>query len=52
MNKDIVLIVHAAAQPSHDWAAKDPTVDFGVNGQGTLVMLEALRKLSPQAVFI
>lgn len=51
-NKDIVLIVHAAAQPSHDWAVKDPMVDFGVNAQGTLVMLEALRKFSPRAVFI
>jgi len=51
-NRDVVLIVHAAAQPSHDWAAKDPTVDFEVNAQGTLVMLEALRKFSPRAVFI
>jgi len=51
-NRDIALIVHAAAQPSHDWAAKDPAVDFGVNAQGTLVMLEALRKFSPRAVFI
>ena len=50
--KDIVLIVHAAAQPSHDWAAKDPTVDFGVNAVGTLVLLEALRQFCPQAVFI
>jgi CDP-paratose 2-epimerase len=50
--KDIALIVHAAAQPSHDWAAKDPMVDFGVNAQGTLVMLEAARKFSPEAVFI
>lgn len=50
--KNIVLIVHAAAQPSHDWAAKDPMVDFGVNAVGTLVLLEALRKFSPQAVFI
>ena len=51
-NKDIALIVHVAAQPSHDWAVKDPMVDFGVNAQGTLIMLEALRKFSPQAVFI
>ena len=51
-SKDIALIVHAAAQPSHDWAARDPMVDFGVNAQGTLVMLEALRKFSPHAVFI
>jgi len=51
-DKDIVLIVHAAAQPSHDWAAKDPAVDFGVNAAGTLVLLEALRRFCPQAVFI
>lgn len=50
--KDIVLIVHAAAQPSHDWAARDPKVDFGVNAVGTLVLLEALRQFCPQAVFI
>lgn len=51
-NKDIALIVHAAAQPSHDWAAKDPTVDFGVNASGTLVLLEAFRQFCPEAVFI
>ncbi len=51
-NKDIALIVHAAAQPSHDWAAREPAIDFGINAQGTLVMLEALRKLSPRSVFI
>jgi len=51
-NKNIVLVVHAAAQPSHDWAAKDPKVDFGVNAAGTLVLLEALRNFCPQAVFI
>lgn len=50
--KDIALVVHTAAQPSHDWAAKDPATDFGVNAQGTLVMLEALRRFSPEAVFI
>ena len=50
--KDIVLIVHAAAQPSHDWAAKEPAVDFSVNATGTIVLLEALRRFSPQAVFI
>ena len=49
---DIVLIVHAAAQPSHDWAAKDPSIDFGVNALGTLVMLEALRKYAPDSAFI
>jgi len=51
-HKDIALIVHVAAQPSHDWAVKDPMVDFGVNAQGTLIMLEALRKFAPHAVFI
>ncbi|MDD5078450.1 MAG: NAD-dependent epimerase/dehydratase family protein [Candidatus Omnitrophica bacterium] len=50
--KDIALVVHAAAQPSHDWAAGNPSLDFGVNAQGTLVMLEALRKFAPGAVFI
>ncbi|MBP7836365.1 MAG: NAD-dependent epimerase/dehydratase family protein, partial [Candidatus Omnitrophica bacterium] len=48
----LTLIIHSAAQPSHDWAARDPKVDFGVNAAGTLVLLEALRKHSPQAVFI
>ncbi|MCX5700856.1 MAG: NAD-dependent epimerase/dehydratase family protein [Candidatus Omnitrophica bacterium] len=51
-SSDIALIVHAAAQPSHDWAAKDPMVDFSVNAQGTLVLLEAFRKSCPKAVFI
>jgi len=50
--KDIGLIIHAAAQPSHDWAAKEPYVDFGVNAQGTLIMLENTRQYSPDAVFI
>src|SRR5688500_3909851 len=37
---DISLIVHAAGQPSHDWAAKDPLTDFAVNANGTLNLLE------------
>lgn len=48
----IALIVHAAAQPSHDWAAKEPATDFGVNAIGTLVMLEAARRHCPDAVFV
>ncbi len=48
----VSLIVHAAAQPSHDWAAQDPQTDFSVNATGTLILLEALRKFCPQAVFI
>jgi CDP-paratose 2-epimerase len=38
---DLELIVHTAAQPSHDWAASDPQTDFGVNANGTLNLLEA-----------
>jgi len=49
---DIALIIHAAAQPSHDWAAKDPFKDFTVNANGTLVMLEMTRKHCPGAVFV
>lgn len=48
----IELIIHAAAQPSHDWAASNPTVDFTVNANGTSVMLEATRQFAPEAVFI
>ncbi len=50
--RDIALIIHTAAQPSHDWAAKAPMTDFSVNATGTLILLEAMRKFSPQAVFI
>jgi CDP-paratose 2-epimerase len=50
--RHIELIVHAAAQPSHDWAAKDPQTDFGVNAQGTLNLLEAARQHAPDAPFI
>jgi len=50
--KDIALIIHTAAQPSHDWAARDPLVDFGVNANGTLNLLEAMRQHCPEAVFI
>ena len=46
------LIVHTAAQPSHDWAAKEPITDFTINALGTLYLLENFRKYSPEAVFI
>lgn len=49
---DIKLILHAAAQPSHDWAAKEPFTDFTVNANGTLNMLEMTRQHCPEAVFI
>ncbi len=48
----IKLIIHTAAQPSHDWAAKEPLTDFGINAQGTLNMLELTRTYCPEAVFI
>ncbi len=48
----IELVVHAAAQPSHDWAVRDPITDFTVNAQGTLNLLEAARKFAPYATFI
>ncbi len=48
----IALVIHAAAQPSHDWAATDPQTDFTVNANGTLALLEATRKHAPRAVFI
>ena len=53
LNKnEIKCIIHAAAQPSHDWAAKDPFVDFSINAQATLNLLELTRKFCPKATFI
>jgi CDP-paratose 2-epimerase len=49
---DIALVIHTAAQPSHDWAAKEPFTDFSVNAVGTLNLLEATRLHCPNAVFI
>jgi CDP-paratose 2-epimerase len=51
-NTDISLIIHSAAQPSHDWAAKEPLTDFHVNATATLNLLELTRLNSPSAVFI
>jgi CDP-paratose 2-epimerase len=50
--KDIQTVIHTAAQPSHDWAAKDPHTDFTVNANGTLTLLEATRQYCPNASFI
>src|SRR4051794_12985111 len=47
-NKDIKLVIHTAAQPSHDWAAKEPFTDFTVNANGTLNLLELTRQHCPQ----
>ncbi len=49
---DISLIIHTAAQPSHDWAAKEPLTDFSVNATGTLNLLELTRLHCPESVFI
>lgn len=49
---DIELVIHTAAQPSHDWAATNPFLDFSVNANGTSVMLEATRNFAPEAVFV
>jgi CDP-paratose 2-epimerase len=46
------LVVHAAAQPSHDWAASDPETDFSINATGTLNLLEATRRHAPEATFV
>lgn len=46
------LVIHAAAQPSHDWAAKEPMTDFSINATGTLVMLENFRRYCPRSGFI
>jgi CDP-paratose 2-epimerase len=49
---DISLVVHTAAQPSHDWAARDPLLDFDVNATSTLKLLDLTRRHAPEAAFI
>lgn len=51
-NNHFDLIIHTAAQPSHDWAAREPLTDFGVNATGTLYLLENYRQFCEDAVFI
>ncbi len=46
------LIIHTAAQPSHDWAAKEPVTDFTVNALATLYLLDHTRLFTPDAVFV
>jgi CDP-paratose 2-epimerase len=48
----VVLVIHTAAQPSHDWAARDPHADFTINANGTLNLLELVRRFCPDAPFI
>lgn len=51
-SSSIALIIHTAAQPSHDWAARDPFSDFSVNANGTLNLLQATREYCPEVPFI
>ena len=46
------VIIHTAAQPSHDWAAREPITDFTINAKATLILLENYRKYCPGSVFI
>ncbi|HYC53955.1 MAG TPA: NAD-dependent epimerase/dehydratase family protein [Candidatus Binatia bacterium] len=48
----ITAVVHAAAQPSHDWAARDVETDFEINARATLTLLEATRRHCPEAAFV
>jgi CDP-paratose 2-epimerase len=50
--RELAIVVHAAAQPSHDWAALQPHTDFTVNANGTLNLLEATRRHAPEASFV
>lgn len=49
VGKDLEIVIHAAAQPSHDWAAREPHTDFTVNALGTLNILEAVRNVKKEA---
>ena len=51
-NKKIKVIIHAAAQPSHDWAKDKPFIDFEINAKGTLNLLELTKLYCPDAPFI
>jgi CDP-paratose 2-epimerase len=49
---EIGAVIHTAAQPSHDWAVREPLTDFGVNATGTLHLLEATRNHAKDVPFI
>jgi CDP-paratose 2-epimerase len=52
VGRRLAAVIHTAAQPSHDWAASDPQTDFAVNANGTLNLLEATRRVQPDAAFV
>ena len=49
---EIAIVIHTAAQPSHDWAAREPQTDFAINANGTLNLLESTRRNCPEATFV
>lgn len=51
-SRNLCLLVHTAAQPSHDWAATDAQMDFSINAVGTMNLLEAVRHRKPDTTFI
>tara|TARA_B110000259_G_scaffold138187_1_gene155577 strand:+ start:173 stop:1225 length:1053 start_codon:yes stop_codon:yes gene_type:complete len=51
-SSEIKLIIHAAAQPSHDWAYKNPILDFDINARATLHLLQCFKKYSSKSTFI
>jgi len=51
-SKNIKVIIHSAAQPSHDWAKNNLETDFSINAQGTVNILNSCLKYSPKAIFI
>lgn len=52
LGEEIFTVIHCAAQPSHDWAGREPMTDFAINAVGTLNLLEATRRHSPESSFI
>jgi len=50
--KNISIIIHCAAQPSHDYGKNYPILDFNINATGTLNILELTKVYCPDAVFI
>lgn len=52
LGRNITVVIHTAAQPSHDWAAQEPLTDFDINAVGTLNLLEVTRRHAPEAVFV
>jgi len=50
--RDVACVIHTAAQPSHDWAAREPETDFDINARATLLLLEQTRRHCPEACFV